>query len=250
MKKTIKFIVLIFVLTFLVSLVISLYPTFNSKDKEDEPVTSVDFSTMTYVAFGDSITYGSYRNVPMEYPYPRLVSDSLSLHSYSNLGVSGATFCSNNFDRLCMADSVLAYTEKADIISVMLGVNDYVLSLPLGSEGDKTNATIYGSLYLIAEHLTTTQPDAFIFFMTPYKCRIGDIMCTEKNSAGYTLGDVAIAVKTIAAAFNIPVLDMYNEGSFELEMHNSTSDGVHPSPEFNAEYTAPQIVEFIKKNYK
>lgn len=217
-----------------------------SEDEKNEPEV-IDFSKMSYVAFGDSITYGvdAYMGVQMEYPYSRLVADNLSLYSYSNMGVNGATFCKNSLNRHCMTDTILSYNTKADIISVMLGVNDYSVSLPLGKMGDKTNSTIYGSLYLIAEHLTTTQEDAFIFFMTPYKCKNHK----TNNGYNYNLEDVANAIKEVASEYNIPVLDMFNEGKFELEMYNATSDGLHPSPEFIAEYTAPQIEAFIRQNY-
>ena len=211
------------------------------------------FSELTYVAFGDSITYGAdyTRNYSqMDYPYPVLVAESLGLLSVKNKGVSGATFCTNNLDRVCMTDRILSYTEQADIISVMLGVNDYMVSLPLGTIYDNTTDTVYGSLNLIAEHLTTTQKDSFVFFMTPYKCRRGSSTYKDQNSVGYTLGDLVDAVKTVAEKYGIPVLDLFNEGQYELEMYKNSSDGLHPSQEFVREYTAPQIAEFIAKNYR
>ncbi len=208
----------------------------------------VDFSTMSYVAFGDSITYGADYTLnysQMADPYPELVSNALGLASYTNKAINASTFCSNSLGRVCMTDRILAYTEQADIISLMLGTNDYGRSLPLGTFGDTTHDTIYGSLYLIAEHLTSTQDDAFIFFMTPYK-RKNHKVC---NVAGYNLEDVANAIKEVAAVYNIPVLDMFNEGQYELEMYNYGSDGLHPSQEFMKEYTAPQIEAFIRQNY-
>lgn len=262
-NKYLKNVVFFLVIIFLFSLVVYLLPSDPSaSDKpspdkkppvDNSPISvTVDFSKMSYVAFGDSITFGvdAYRGVQMEYPYSRLVADKLSLHSYSNMGVNGATFCTNTLNRVCMTERVLSYTDKADIISVMLGVNDFATSLPLGKFGDRTTATIYGSLYLMAEHLTTTQEDAFIFFMTPYKCKLEDKTYEDKNQAGYTLADVANAIKTVANKYDIPVLDMFNEGKFELEMYNAISDGLHPSPEFIAEYTAPQIEAFIRQYLK
>ena len=47
----------------------------------------------------------------------------------------------------------------------------------------------------------------------------------------------------------ISVLDMYNYGNFELEMFKDYSDGTHPSEDFYENYSAPQIVQFIKDNY-
>ena len=42
---------------------------------------------------------------------------------------------------------------------------------------------------------------------------------------------------------------MFELGNYEVEMSLSNSDGLHPSQEFFEEYTAPQIVDFIKNNY-
>ena len=42
---------------------------------------------------------------------------------------------------------------------------------------------------------------------------------------------------------------MYNYGNFELEMFKDYSDGTHPSEDFYENYSAPQIVQFIKDNY-
>ena len=206
----------------------------------------VDFSTLSYVAFGDSITYGAdyTRNYgQMDDPYPELVAEELGLASYENRGISGATFCQNNVGRVCMTDNILAYKGDADIISVMLGVNDYAASLPLGDINDNTTDTIYGCLNLIAKHLTTNHKDAFVFFMTPYQTTI-------RKSNQYTLSDVAKAVKKVANLYDIPVLDMYSLGNYALEMNQEDSDGVHPSQEFIAEYTAPQIAEFLRRNYE
>ena len=63
------------------------------------------------------------------------------------------------------------------------------------------------------------------------------------------MGDVATVVQEVASRYEIPVLDMYNNGKYELEMYDGNSDGVHPSQEFIREYTAPQIVQFIEENY-
>ena len=206
---------------------------------------NIDFFDLTYVAFGDSITYGAdYTRAyaQMDNPYPKLVSEELKLLSFRNLGVSGATFVTNDLNRVCMTDNILSFDENADIISVMLGVNDYACSLPLGTTTDNSNTTIYGSLNLIAKHLTTVYKDSFIFFMTPYKT-------TFNGSLSYSLSDVANAVKEVADLYDISVLDMYNLGNYELEMYSASSDGIHPSQDFISRYTAPQIAEFIKQNY-
>ena len=71
-----------------------------------------------------------------------------------------------------------------------------------------------------------------------------------KSSNGtYQLTDVCTAIKTVGAKYGIPVLDTYTEGQFELEMHQSHNDGIHPSQNHHRDYLAPLITEFILKNW-
>ena len=203
-------------------------------------------SSLTYVSFGDSITYG-IDGVDwglMEDPYPELVSRMLGFKKFTNLAVSGATYCENKLGRTNMTKKILSFNGEADVISLMLGVNDCYVGLPLGTPESRDNTTIYGSLFLISEYLTANYEDAFIFYMTPFPYRT----CYTNNNAGYKLEDVADAIKYVAEIYNIPVLDMYLYSEYEnVEMHRG--DGLHPSQSFMRDYTAPKIVSFIKENY-
>lgn len=229
-----------------------------SNDVRDEDdggteICTIDFSDKTYIAFGDSITYGAdYTRgyAAMDNPYPTLVAQELKLKSFKNAGSSGATLIENNVGVGCIANIISSTITNYDIISVLGGVNDYNRSLPLGSFGDIDKTTIYGSLDCIAKYLTTTFENSFIFFMTPYKANFHNSNCLTNNSQGYNLQNVANAVKQVANKYNLPVLDLFKDGQYELEMYNSGSDGLHPSQEFVTNYTAPQIARFIKENYK
>ena len=206
------------------------------------------FSELTYVTFGDSITYG-IDGVDwglMQDPYPELVSNILGFKSFNNLAVSGATFCENTLGRTNMTQKILSFTGEADIISLMLGVNDCYVGLPLGTPESRDNTTIYGSLFLISEYLTSNYEDALIFYMTPFPAKSG----YADNSAGYNLEDVANAIKHVAALYDIPVLDMYLYSEYEdAEMNNPDGDGLHPSQSFMRDYAAPKIATFIKELY-
>jgi len=206
------------------------------------------FSDLTYVAFGDSITYGidgNYRsgdaNYRMAKPYATLVGDTLGIGTVDNQGKSGATL-TQHATRFNMTQRILEYTGDADIISVLLGVNDYSAKCALGDMNSRDNTTVYGSLHMIAQHLKTEYPDAFVFFMTPFQCN-------NTVSGSYELIDVVNAVKAVGEAYNIPVLDMYNNGKYELEMTVAPNDGVHPSQQHHITYTAPLICEFLEQNY-
>ena len=253
MKKILKTICIFVACLTTFSLVVSCFNSKHSSSTSSNSSSSieetVDFSNKTYISFGDSITYGAnpfkhYSQI--ENPYPKLVSNLLGFKSYNNPAVSGATLCTNNKNLYCMSDVILSTTIQYDIVSILLGFNDYNNNLPLGTINDSECSTIYGALNRIAKHFEMHYSNSFVFFMTPYKSRNWN----TTNNAGYNLSDVSQAVKEVAKKYDILVLDMFNLGQFELEMYNADSDGVHPSQEFFENYTAPQIVEFIRKNYK
>ncbi len=204
-----------------------------------------------YLTFGDSITFGHdgiTHAHPMKRPYPMQVAELLGMENV-NRAVSGATLGVNNTDLCCMSERILNYTDPADVISLMIGVNDYQTDVPLGKMGDRENTTYYGALTLVAEHLKKTQPDAFIFFMTPFKAKIKGVMHTENNAVGYPLSKIREAIYTVAEKYSIPVLDMYNLCDYENnEMMQKNSDGLHPSQQFLTDYAVPQIVNYLKEN--
>ena len=226
----------------LISFSVNLFGNLKQSNEQEK----IDYSQLTYVAFGDSLT-ASWEKVPNA--YPELVANSLGLKSFVNKGVHGATLSENDAGRTNMTQTILKYKAKADIISVMLGTNDIGLSLPLGNIGDKTNSTFYGSLYLVSEHLTKNYPNSFVFYMTPF------VNIYEYNGnldfQGHSLNDFADAFRYYANKYDFALLDMYNLSEFEkVDMLSAVSDGVHPSQEFTINYTAPKITQFIKDNYK
>jgi hypothetical protein len=90
MKKVLKFFSLILSIVLVVSASIScVHNIDNVNDADNNSSTSnstqqqeqqVDFSSLTYVAFGDSITYGAnpFKNYSqIANPYPKLVSETL-----------------------------------------------------------------------------------------------------------------------------------------------------------------------------
>ncbi len=226
----------------------------NSATNPVPELNEKDFSNDVYLAFGDSITYGAdytRQYSQMDNPYPKLVGEILGAQLSVNLAVSGSTIATGVDGLPSIYDQCLNAKGGAAIMSVMGGVNDYNRNVEIGTISDNTTATFYGSLKAICEILLAKNPDAFVFLMTPYKedC-YHESACTELNGAGYNLEDYANAIKEVAAIYNIPVLDMYNQGQFEIEMYLPESDGIHPSQEFVRNYTAPQIAAFIKENYK
>ena len=213
---------------------------------------NVDFSTLNYVAFGDSITYGSewcngYKQ--MQTPYPKEVARILNLKSVSNKGVSGACY-SKHDGYYSISPTIIDYKGDADIISVMLGINDFTRHLPLGNLDDNDLSTICGAINLTMSSLKENNPNAYIFYMTPYKIDSSAYHWDKPTHLGYYLVDICDAIKQLAYKYDIDVLDMFEYGNFELEMNDSDSDGIHPNQDFILEYTSPQIAKFIQNNYR
>lgn len=222
----------------------------DNTSSQTQQSSNIDFSNLTYCAFGDSITYGYDNGVQMENPYSKLVANTLGLKSYKNAGISGSTLCENIDGLPCIVNTAKSEKTQYDIISVMGGVNDYNRNAPLGEMGDTTTASVYGSLDCLIKVLQSNNPNAFIFFMTPFKSNWHGVSCANKNSAGYNLLDVARAVKDVCGKYNIPVLDMYEDSKYEVYgMYVDGSDMLHPRQEFISTYASPQIVRFIRANY-
>ena len=212
----------------------------------------IDFSQLTFTAFGDSITYGADLIIGgrVEKPYPTVLGEILGFKSYENKGISGATLTTNDQGLTCMTDVITSYTSQADIIGVLGGVNDYNRNLPLGDIDDNDTSTIYGSLHVSMSYLSENYSDSFIFYMTPYKEYFHGVLWSDINSQGYNLEDVANAIKEVAEIYDIPVLDLLEEGNFESIMYNDDCDGIHPNQEFITNVMAPQIADFIQENYE
>ena len=212
--------------------------------------TGVDFSQLTYIAFGDSITYGEVASTgaQMEKPYPNLVAEELGLKAVRNYGERNATVKvpSTTSNKPNIFTKVNEASATADIVSVMIGINDFGAGYALGTAEDTdSKVSLYGAFKSLTTVLQAKYPNSFIFFMTPLK----PFYWEETNSAGYTLVELSNAIKSICGDKNISVLDLNATSQFSPETDLACSDGLHPSQRFFEEYLAPQIAQFIKDNY-
>ena len=208
-----------------------------------------EFARLKYLAIGDSITYGfdsGNDGKQMDKPYPELVKQELGLGRVYNKGISGSTLTSVDSFRNPMSVRYKDMPRRADIVSVMGGINDYMLgNAELGTIDDTDTTTIYGALNTLASGLKEKYRSAYIFFMTPFKWRWDGGV----NAKGYSLPDLCNAIKEVCEKYDIDVLDMYTYGQMELDYASPTCDGLHPTQWFFENYTAPQIAKFIKDNY-
>lgn len=203
----------------------------------------VDFTQMTYVAFGDSITWGEdgQTHQQMKGTYAQLVAESLELKKVENCGKRGASVTFRTSSPY-IGEQLVVAPAKADIVSVMIGVNDFLGAHTLGTIEDTTADCVYGGLNYLVKELLKKYPNAFIFFMTPLQ----QWKNSETNDANYRLIDVANAIKEVCAANGVAVLDLYATGEFS-NLTDPNSDGLHPTQQFVTDYAAPKIAQFIQE---
>lgn len=219
-----------------------------------EENNDVDFSELTYVAIGDSITAGADSTrgyAPMDYPYPELVKERLGLKKCINYGANGTYLTDFKGDGSAIVTRYKQMADNADIVSVLGGINDFCegdgkqTSIALGTIDDTDIKTIYGALNVLAKGLKEKYPNSFIFFMTPMKVTAPHYPPTVT----YDLPVLVQAIKDVGNKYDLPVLDLYNDCPYQNEMVQPYSDGIHPTQNFVRKELAPLIADFIRENY-
>jgi hypothetical protein len=120
------------------------------------------FKGLKYTSIGDSIEAANATQP--------LIVGALELGDFQNLAISGTTLTNNGANSGCF--KYLEIDSDTRLITCNYGTNDVGLSLPLGSFGDTTNATFYGTLKIVTEGLVTNHPLARIFFYTIQQLKI------------------------------------------------------------------------------
>ena len=247
MKKNKKILVFILLLISCFS-ILTILPLKNINDKIEKPTNNVNlFNNLIYTACGDSITANGNPS------YCEIVCDSLDLKSYNNCGISGTTMSNCNGHGIPMVKRIDNVDINSDIITIMFGTNDCSFGCGLGNINSTSENNFYGAYKIVINALKTRCPNAKIMLMTPlqnidYNSSNEE---TKVNSCGYHLIDYVNAIKELANCYNLPCLDLYNLSGINIDtLSVYTLDGVHPTQEFYENSLAPQIVQFIKNNYK
>ncbi|MBQ2723970.1 MAG: SGNH/GDSL hydrolase family protein [Clostridia bacterium] len=216
----------------------------------DPTIEKVDFSTMTMVCFGDSLTFGSDpigSGIALEKPYPTLVKELLGLYEVHNCGLFGSTLAYVSMTTFPMSVLYEGLPTPCDIMAVWGGSNDYLATnIPLGTPTDTERNTVFGALNFLVHELTKAYPDAYIFFITPFQFP----GCNKINEMGFTLEDVATAINVVGQIHGIDVLNLFELEEILYDLTTDQSDGKHPSQEFTTNVTAPLIAQFIVENYE
>ena len=191
------------------------------------------------VFLGDSITEGVGAS-SAETKYVSVLEKNCGLAAAYNHGISGTRFAKQKKPSenarwdLDFVSRVKELERDADAVVVFGGTNDFGHGdAPLGTFGDTSEDSFYGSCSVLMRSLIERYPDVPIIFLTPLH-RTGETTLTnEIGLERVPLADYAEAIRKTANAYSLPVLDLYAMSGMqpEVEAQNRLyfADGLHPS---------------------
>ncbi len=190
-------------------------------------------SRTSYLVLGDSIGYGSGLSNPKEAVYGRIVADTIGA-DYRNDAVPG--FSSQNLLALMKTDRVKDDIRKADIISISIGGNNYILGNMPGlmadvlvrgdvSQFNRIDKAYYEDLCEIFAGIRDLNPDAVILMQTLYNPQTGYVGEVYDYGCERINGSVRRYAETYPGEIEIVDVAAY------LTDHSTdfASDRVHPS---------------------
>lgn len=199
--------------------------------------TPVQAETKFYLVLGDSIAYGSGLTNPKEACYGKIVADTNG-YEYSNRSVPGHT-TADLINRL-KEESVTADLEKADIINISIGGNDFLKSdlkqlmtdcLVNGDYTglDKIAEGFYDNLCEIISIINSHNADAVILVQTLYNPQ-SDFLRVAFQMGADRIND-AIMKYDSENPGEIVIADVGT--ALGADMANYASDTIHPSAQGN-----------------
>lgn len=190
-----------------------------------------------YLVLGDSIAYGSGISNSREACYGKIVSDTNG-YDYANHSVPGHT-TTNLINRLSN-ESVVADLKKADIISISIGGNDFLMSNLIGlmfdsivmgdyTEYDKIAESFYTNFCEIIDIINSHNEDAVILMQTLYNPQSGYLRAPYQEGADRI--NAAINRYNSENPGEIVIVDVAT--ALGDDMANYADDEIHPSGQGN-----------------
>ncbi len=186
-----------------------------------------------YLVLGDSIAYGSGISNSREACYGKIVADTNG-YEYANHAVPGHT-TTNLINRLSQ-ETVVADLKKADIISISIGGNDFLMSNLIGlmfdsivlndyTEYDKIAEGFYTNLCEIIRIINSHNADAVILMQTLYNPQSGYLRAPYQEGADRI--NAAIERYNAENPGEIVIVDVGT--ALGDNMENYADDEIHPS---------------------
>lgn len=185
---------------------------------------------------GDSITEGCCATSPSR-GYVAVMQEQCGLSAARNYGIGGTRIARQRtpsaeakFDLdFCMRSSQM--DPDADIILVFGGTNDHGHGdAPFGDEADRTPDTFTGACHYLWNSLLANFPNSRTVVLTPLHRVDEDV---PKTGSGRILSDYVRVIRTTAAQYGLPVLDLFEESAIRPDIPEIaaalTTDGLHPN---------------------
>lgn len=200
------------------------------------------YAGMSAVFVGDSITNGA--ELAFGEPiYWQIVSENLQLGETTGMGINGSCYSVRNDLGKDYAPLTTRYhlIPQADLIFIALGCNDFGRNVPMGQLEDQEDVSFYGAINTSLNALAQQCPDAQIILLTPIPRHT-----LAQNDLELTLQDYADAIKAVAAARQLPVIDLYTLTADSLT-EGLYTDGVHPN-QYGHQIMAQTIQTWLEEN--
>lgn len=224
-------------------------------------ITYNKLKNINWCPVGDSLTDSkTLESTDGKLNYVDYVVNVLGMN-VTNMGVAGTGFVTNNSGYgTTFVERIDSIPENTHLVTVFGSFNDYDnIDEHLGSFGDTTNDTIYGSMYLFFTNLFKKFPLIHVGCITPTPW--GYLHGTSINSIDIKSDLYVEALCKTAQYFNVPILDLYHESGlrpwdktfadeyFRDDSGDGIANTVHPLQEAHKKFIAPLVIDFIKKIY-
>lgn len=199
-----------------------------------------------YVVLGDSIAYGSGISNSREACYGKIVADTYG-YDYANHAIPGHT--TTNLIKRLGEETVIADIKKADLISISIGGNDFLMSNLIGlmfdaivlgdySEYDRIAEGFYDNFCEIVDIINSHNEDAIILMQTLYNPQSGDLRDPYQQGADR----INAAIEKYAQEHPGEIVIVDVGSALGEDMANYAEDEIHPSAKGN-EIIADKILE-------
>lgn len=190
-----------------------------------------------YVVLGDSIAYGSGISNSREACYGKIVADTNG-YDYVNHAIPGHT--TTNLIRRLNEETVIEDIRKADLISISIGGNDFLMSNLIGlmfdaivlgdySEYDRIAEGFYENFCSIVDIINSHNEDAVILMQTLYNPQSGELRDPYQQGADRI--NAAIEKYAQEHPGEIVIVDVGT--ALGDDMANFAEDEIHPSAKGN-----------------
>jgi len=211
----------------------------------------------TAVFLGDSITEGvgvsNISNI-----YWSVLKRKFGLKKVTGYGISGSRYANQfkpsediKYDQNFLS-RVDGMEEKADIIVVFGGTNDYGHGdAPLGGKDDKNSDTFYGACHELYCKLINKYPESLIVIATPLHRENENSLRGEgkKEKDVAPLSAYVDIIREVAEFYSLPVCDLYKMSGIQpylpVMKNIYMPDGVHPNDKGH-ELIAERLGQFLR----